>query len=31
MLMALVGGGAAIAAAGSVAGAIILFQVARGP
>jgi hypothetical protein len=31
LLIALVGGGAAIAAAGCVAGAIILFQVAAGP
>ena len=31
VLLALVGGGAAMAAAGFAAGAIILFQVARGP
>ncbi len=31
MLLSLVGGGAAIAAAGFAAGAIILFQVASGP
>ncbi len=31
LLVALVGGGAAIAAAGFLAGAIILFQVASGP